>query len=780
MHDVVTGQQRPLTQQPRGSSGRAGYSALSPDGQQVAYGWESLETGRGELRLVGLDTGGARVLYENEEVTWVHPNAWTPDGKYILALFVRKDETNQIVLVSVADGSVRVLKSLDWNYPRHVGLSPDGRYIVYDSRLDENSPNRDIFLLATDGSREIPLIEHPADDTGPVWTPDGTKVVFASDRTGSTSAWVLRVADEKAQGPPELVKPDLGRFFPIGFDRKGSYYYELHTGMTDVYLATLNPVTGQLDAAPRRATQRFVGATYGADWSPDGRYLAYVRRGQREALLELGSTVIIQSLDTGTERELNPCHQTGALRGGQPRRRALCDNPRWPNGHRRSPQAPRPRTVSSCCHVHGGTGPMPLSALRYQALNNPTMTRFLAAGYVTMIPTYHSSEDPQALDALWDTLAIVDHLKEMREVDPNSVVVYGCSVGGDLVLEIAGETEVAATTSEEPITIGFTGILNRDTPMRGASFTVANAVPLLEDPRSFYTPAIRRLTQERIRKINGPIFIAQGDQQLDGVVDHHKIVNEILIPELQAAGKELEEIVYPGQGHCFGFRGGIGGEEEAASTFFADMDAFFKRHLPTQPHAVEDSLVAHVPVSNRDRVALTVSSEILAAYVGTYEIGPGQNIVVTLEGNQLMTGGPRLREGPVVRGVRDGVLQQGQSCPVRICQRRRRYRHTRDTARGSPPHDGPTQINSRLRIYRVDALPWQPRRVQPTISHQGLDGFQMAGILVAVVESGFVCSTLDNSTLVHGLPARLFRRHIRRRSHDHAHLRGRCGERDRG
>ena len=306
VHDVVTGQQRPLTQKPRGSSGFAGPSTISPDGQQVAYGWAIRENPRrGELRLIGLDTRGPRVLYqnENEEVAWVHPHAWTPDGKQILALFNRWDNTNQLVLVSVADGSVRVLKSLGWNYPFNVDLSPDGRHIVYDFPPDENSPNRDIFLLATDGSREIPLMEHPADDKGPLWTPDGTKVVFASDRTGSTSAWVLRIADEKAQGPPELVKPDLGRFFPVGFDRNGSYYYELHTGMSDVYLATLNPVTGKLGAAPSRATQRFVGATYGAAWSPDGQSLAYVRRDA--ASLAFGSTVIIQSLDTGTERELS-------------------------------------------------------------------------------------------------------------------------------------------------------------------------------------------------------------------------------------------------------------------------------------------------------------------------------------------------------------------------------------------------------------------------------------------------------------------------------------------
>ena len=89
-------------------------------------------------------------------------------------------------------------------------------------------------------------------------------------------------------------------------------------------------------------------------------------------------------------------------------------------------------------------------------------------------------------------------------------------------------------------------------------------------------------------------------------VDLHKTVNEILIPELKAAGIEVEDIVYPGQQHCFGFWGGASGgafsgspeAEEAGSTFFADMVTFFTRHLSTQPQAIDDSLVELVPVSN--------------------------------------------------------------------------------------------------------------------------------------------------------------------------------------
>ena len=256
--------------------------------------------------------------------------------------------------------------------------------------------------------------------------------------------------------------------------------------------------------------------------------------------------------------------------------------------------------------IHGGWGPKPLSALRHEALSNPTMTRFLAEGFVTVIPTFHSAVVPQGV---WDMLAIVDHVKQMREVDPTSVVLYGCSAGGDLVLKLAGETEVAATTAEEPVTLGFTGMFTEDTPKAGASFTLDDLSPMWADPHKFYTPPIRRITQERIRKITGSIFIAQGDQrQLLAGVDHHRIINELLIPGLQAAGTEVEETTYPGRKHCFGFWGGVSGgaftgsaeAQEAASTFFADMATFFKRHVSTQPHAVDDSLVEYVPVSNRE------------------------------------------------------------------------------------------------------------------------------------------------------------------------------------
>jgi len=303
VRDLETGTSRRLTKAGLWEE-YAEYSAISPDGKQVAYGWSNKDESC-DLRLIGLDGSKPRILYGNRHLDWIQPAEWSPDGKQILATFFGKDGTNQIVLVSAADGSVRVLKELGWRMPAKPAISPDGYFIAYDSCPQEGSPNRDIYLLSIDGKQESALIEHPANDLCPVWTPDGKRILFVSDRTGSVGAWVIQVADGKPRGPAELVKQDFGkRILPMGFTREGSLYYGLETGMMDVYTASLDFKTGKLLAAPKKATERFVGSNSKPDWSPDGRYLAYI--SQRGPLWEGSFVVCIRSLETGEERDLSP------------------------------------------------------------------------------------------------------------------------------------------------------------------------------------------------------------------------------------------------------------------------------------------------------------------------------------------------------------------------------------------------------------------------------------------------------------------------------------------
>lgn len=308
IRDIRTGtNQRVTNKGPESNEWADEGSVFSPDGRQLAYTWYDKDYAL-NLRVVALDGSAPRVLYKSQHMYYVEPFDWSPDGKNILAVLTGKDRTNQIAWVSVADGSTRILRTLPWRGPGlgvGVSLSPDGRYIAYDFAPNEDSDNAEIFLLAADGSKEIPLVQDPADNISPRWAPDGKHLLFLSDRTGTYGLWAIRVEDGKRVGPAELVKSDIGRAEPMHFTRAGSFYYGVNTGTFDVYVATVDPATWKLAAAPKKVVGHFVGVNSAPDWSPDGKYLVYT--SQRKGLWPLWGPrrILIRSVETGEEHQLS-------------------------------------------------------------------------------------------------------------------------------------------------------------------------------------------------------------------------------------------------------------------------------------------------------------------------------------------------------------------------------------------------------------------------------------------------------------------------------------------
>jgi len=302
--ELDTGKMRHLTHKSSTeSSESAFFSTISPDGKEVAYNWFGGKDGP-DLRVVRWDGSAPRVLYAKKGL-YPFPADWSPDGKYILTHLFNEAGANQIAVISAADGSARVLKTLEWS-SLTMRFSPDGRYIAYDAASPQDSGNRDIFLLSADGSREIRLVEHPADDQLLGWTPDGNHILFASDRSGTMSVWLLRVLDGNPQGAPELVKQDIGQAQPIGFTRTGSFYYGLVIGASDVYTAEFDPASGRVVTQPQRVVQRFVGSNFSPAWSPDGQFLAYISSRGPGLIGHRPEIISIRSLKTGEERDLPP------------------------------------------------------------------------------------------------------------------------------------------------------------------------------------------------------------------------------------------------------------------------------------------------------------------------------------------------------------------------------------------------------------------------------------------------------------------------------------------
>jgi Tol biopolymer transport system component len=303
VRDLATGQKRMLTSKAKGSLEFAMLSVPSPDGKQVAYSWYNAD-GFYDLRVVGMDGSNLRVLYASRELTYVYPSDWSLDGRHVLAVFDRRDKPSQIVLVSVPDGSVRVLKSFDKTSPGRARFSPDGRYIAYHFNQQPGSTAQDISVFAVDGGRETAVVRHPANDVLFDWTPDGKRLLFGSDRSGTMGVWWIQIADGQPMGTPDLVKPDLGQDVrPLGFTRGGSFYYEVRTGLSDVYIAEVNFASGRVLAPPILATERFAGSNSRPDWSRDGLKLAYL--SHRGPGVWGARAICVRDTATGEVREIS-------------------------------------------------------------------------------------------------------------------------------------------------------------------------------------------------------------------------------------------------------------------------------------------------------------------------------------------------------------------------------------------------------------------------------------------------------------------------------------------
>jgi dienelactone hydrolase len=259
---------------------------------------------------------------------------------------------------------------------------------------------------------------------------------------------------------------------------------------------------------------------------------------------------------------------------------------------------------------HGGITTVPRDRLEGTVRDLATGSRLLTAGYVFVAPTYRSRDvDLQTIDSLADALAVVEHLRGLPFVDRQSIVVGGCSGGGDLALHVASSTNVTAVVAEEPASLLMSGVFNNSVPKRGARYTPEDGFFLMEDGRRYYTAELQRRFRAKLAKLDAPILIVQGDVG-QGPIDvdgpgRNRFNADVLIPELRATARRFDVKTYPEQAHCFcsasgaarpGGRAAPASWPAAALQAFEDIEAFCRRHVRTKPKALDTRLVSYEQV----------------------------------------------------------------------------------------------------------------------------------------------------------------------------------------
>ena len=311
IRDMATGQQRRLmaregSYQDKASKDGGAYGespVFSPDMRQIIYLWNTAgkKDDVAQLRVMANEPGAkSRVVVDNPENDYYEPAAWSPDGKSVLVTVRKRDLTWQLAWVSVADGALKPLTSLGWRIRggrMRPSLSPDGRHVAYAAlALNPKSPTSSepgdvrIYLVASDGSRGIELEKTAGVNNNPIWTPDGTHILFTSDRSGSLGLWSIAVQDGRPAGAASLLRADSGDIHAMGV-RAGSLYYSQWTQDVD-YVSIAGIPGGAVHAG-----EGFAGMF--PQWSPDGKSISFKRHhpGNAEAF-----DLVIHSLENGEER----------------------------------------------------------------------------------------------------------------------------------------------------------------------------------------------------------------------------------------------------------------------------------------------------------------------------------------------------------------------------------------------------------------------------------------------------------------------------------------------
>jgi len=173
----------------------------------------------------------------------------------------------QFVWVDRASKQVTAVGVPSINY--EPSLSPDGKRVAF-GRTDSQQNSNDIWLLDLARGATTRFTFAPTDEVCPLWSPDGTRVVFSSNRSGRFD---LYQKNSTGTGSEESLLQGGVEMYADDWSLDGRYLlYESNDPKTRFDLWVL-PMVG--DRKPFVFLQTGFNETH-AQFSPDGRWVAYV------------------------------------------------------------------------------------------------------------------------------------------------------------------------------------------------------------------------------------------------------------------------------------------------------------------------------------------------------------------------------------------------------------------------------------------------------------------------------------------------------------------------
>lgn len=171
--------------------------AISPDGTKIAY--VNMNSGNANIGIVNVDGTNRRILTNNNDATQYYGPRWSPDGKQLLFNIFRTAQDRDIAIISTEATPL----------PKKEGRRDlEKKEKVDNTGLDSlQIAIRDSVKSVQDSIKAFPdslayannaqfkvILNSPADERDAIWLPDGSGIIFSSDRTGIFNIYTHDIA----------------------------------------------------------------------------------------------------------------------------------------------------------------------------------------------------------------------------------------------------------------------------------------------------------------------------------------------------------------------------------------------------------------------------------------------------------------------------------------------------------------------------------------------------------------------------------------------------------
>ncbi len=259
----------------------------SPDGRRLAF--TSSRTGNGDIYVVNLETGDlSRITFDDagEQL-----DAWSRDGNWLYFSSTGKDISgmNDIFRVSANGGTPMQVSSDRYTNEFESAPSPDGNTLAFSARGIGNTQwwrkgrshidESEIWLKRGDAYEQI--APRGAKNLWTMWSTDGSRLYFVSDRSGAQNIWTQPLKGQAKQ----LTNFTDGRVLwaNISYDGKQIVFernFKIWQMNTDGKASEVPIVLRGTAASP--LSDRINLSTQIREFalSPDGKKVAVVARGE--------------------------------------------------------------------------------------------------------------------------------------------------------------------------------------------------------------------------------------------------------------------------------------------------------------------------------------------------------------------------------------------------------------------------------------------------------------------------------------------------------------------